>query len=324
MMNTDLEINIKIKNATTIAVAAHVRPDGDAIGSVLGLGLALENAGKKVQYLFPDGIPTRFQFLPGAKNITKKIEAPVDLAIAVDSADLERTGGVFEDRQVDICLDHHKTNTRYADTNLVEPECAATAELITKHLPAWGIELTADAANALLCGVLTDSQAFATSNTTPSTLRYTAALVDAGANLYKVYAKTITEKDYQSVRLWGCGLSNIKNEGGVIWTTITQADRKKSNYQGNDDADLVNFMATVQEGYVYVLLNEMQNGHTKISWRSKPDIDVSVLAEEFGGGGHTSAAGAEIKDAINRAERSVIERTKTFIEDYFEHGINPS
>ena len=150
MMNTDLQINAKIKNASTIAIAAHTRPDGDAIGSVLGLGLALENAGKKVQYLFPDGIPTRFHFLPGAKNLTKKLETPVDLVIAVDSADIERTGGVFGDRQVDICLDHHKTNTRYGEINLVEDECAATAELITKHLPAWNIPLTEDAANALL------------------------------------------------------------------------------------------------------------------------------------------------------------------------------
>jgi phosphoesterase RecJ-like protein len=323
-MNTDLQINAKIKNASTIAIAAHIRPDGDAIGSVLGLGLALENAGKKVQTLFPDGIASRFQFLPGAKNITKKIELPVDLTIAVDCADLTRMGGIFDDRKVDINLDHHKTNTRFGEINLVEPECAATAELITKHLPVWGLTLTEDSASALLCGVLTDSQGFSTSNTTPSTLRYTSVLVDAGANMHDVYAKTLTEKDYQSVRLWGCGLSKINFEGGVVWTTITQADRKESNYQGNDDADLVNFMSTIVEGKVYVLLNEQLNGQTKVSWRSKPDIDISILAGEFGGGGHTSAAGAEIKDTINRAERSVIERTKSFIEDYFEHDINPS
>ena len=324
MMNTDLQINAKIKNASTVAIAAHIRPDGDAIGSVLGLGLALENAGKKVQYLFPDGIPTRFHFLPGAKNFTKKIEAPVDLAIAVDCADKARMGGIFDSLQVNINIDHHKTNTHFGEINLIEPECAATAEVLTKHIPAWGLTLSSDVANALLCGILTDSQGFATSNTTPSTLRYTAVLVDAGANLHYMYAKTITEKDFQSVRLWGCGLSKIKYEGGVVWSTLTQADRKVSNYQGNDDADLVNFMSTIIDGHVYVLLNEQQNGQTKVSWRSNPDIDVSILAEEFGGGGHHSAAGAEIKDAINRAERSVIERTKSFIEDYFEHVANPT
>ncbi|MBI9048514.1 MAG: bifunctional oligoribonuclease/PAP phosphatase NrnA [Anaerolineaceae bacterium] len=324
MMNTDQQIHAKIKKAQTIAIAAHIRPDGDAIGSVYGLGIALQEAGKSVQYLFPDGIATRFHFISGAKNFTKKLETHVDLTITVDCADLERCGGVFGDRKIDINLDHHKTNTHFAEINLVAPECAATAELLTRQMPAWGLSISQQSATALMCGILTDSQGFATNNTTSATLRYTSVLMDAGANLNDIYDKTLTEKDMKSVRLWGCGLSKIKFEGGVVWTTITQADRKETNYSGNDDADLVNFMANIADGYVYLLFNEQQNGETKISWRSKPDIDVSVLAEEYGGGGHPSAAGAEIKDSINRVEARVLERTKLFIEEYFEHVINPS
>ncbi len=143
-------------------------------------------------------------------------------------------------------------------------------------------------------------------------------------NLPEIYAKVITEKDYQSVRLWGQGLSKIKIDGGVAWTTITQADRKVTNYQGNDDADLVNFMATITEAKVCLLFNEQQNGQTKISWRSKPEIDISILAAEFGGGGHPSAAGAEIKDTINRVQKMVLEKTINFTEVNFEQNVNPS
>jgi phosphoesterase RecJ-like protein len=323
-MNTNQQIHDKIKEATTIAIAAHVRPDGDAIGSVLGLGFALKEIGKNVQFLFPEGIATRFQFLAASENLNKKLEIPVDLTISVDCADLERSGGVFGDRLVDINLDHHKTNTRFAQINLVEAQCSATAELITRHLPSWGLSISKQTATALLAGILTDSQGFATSNTTAETLRYTAVLLDAGADLHAVYAKVITGKDIQSVHLWGNGLSKLKFEGGVVWTTITQADRKETNYQGNDDADLVNFMSTISEAKVCLLFNEQQNGHTKVSWRSIPEIDISILAEEFGGGGHPSAAGAEIKDSLNRVVKNVLEKTIKFIEVNFEQTINPS
>jgi bifunctional oligoribonuclease and PAP phosphatase NrnA len=324
MMNTNEQIHDKIKQAERIAVAAHIRPDGDAIGSVLGLGLALKEQGKTVQFVFPDSIPTRFQFLPGADCITKKLEVPIDLAILVDCADLERSGGVFGERVVDINIDHHKTNTNFACLNLIDPFAAATAEILTKHLPEWGLFLSKSVADALLTGVVTDSQGFATSNTTSATLRFAGVLVDAGAALASIYAKVVTEKDFHSARLWGLGLSKLKQEGGVVWTSITQADRKETNYQGNDDADLVNLMATITEAKVCLLFNEQQNGHTKISWRSKPEIDISILAEEFGGGGHRSAAGAEIKDTLNRTQTSVLDRTKKYLEENFEQSINPS
>jgi len=324
VINTNQQIHDKIKQAITIAIATHIRPDGDAIGSVLGLGLALQGAGKNVQYVFPEGIPGRFHFLPGVECIIKSYTVPADLTILVDCADLSRSGGVFGDQVIDINIDHHKTNTKFAQINLIEDKCAATAEILTKHIPTWGLALSKSAATALLTGILTDSQGFSTSNTTAHTLRYAAVLMDAGVNLPEVYAKTITEKDFQSVRLWGQGLSKIKVEGGVAWTSITQADRKETNYQGNDDADLVNFMATITEAKVCLLFNEQHNGHTKVSWRSKPEIDISILAAEFGGGGHPSAAGAEIKDTINRVQKVVLEKTLNFIEVNFGQNIDPS
>jgi phosphoesterase RecJ-like protein len=322
--NTNQQIHDRIKQADTIAIATHIRPDGDAIGSVLGLGLALQEAGKKVQFVFPDGIPGRFQYLSGIEHITKTYVLPVDLFILVDCADLGRSGGVFGERLIDINIDHHKTNTNFALINLVEDKSAASAEIITNHIPEWGLTLSDASAAALLLGILTDSQGFSTSNTTSATLRYAAVLMDAGVNLPKIYAKAITEKDFQSVRLWGQGLSKLKIEGGVAWTTITQADRKETNYQGNDDADLVNFMATITEAKVCLLFNEQQNSQTKVSWRSKPEIDISILAAEFGGGGHPSAAGAEIRDTINRVQKMVLEETKKFIEVNFEQSIDPS
>ncbi len=181
VMNTNQQIHDKIKQAETIAIATHIRPDGDAIGSVLGLGLALQEAGKKVQYIFPDGIPGRFQYLSGIEHITKTYALPIDLFILVDCADLGRSGGVFGDHLVDINIDHHKTNTNFAVINLIEDKSAASAEIITKHLPEWGLTISPTSAAALLMGILTDSQGFSTSNTTAETLRFAAVLMDAGS-----------------------------------------------------------------------------------------------------------------------------------------------
>ena len=162
------EIKQRLGEANKIVIASHIRPDGDAIGSLLGLGLALRDAGKSVQMILADGLPSSFKYLEGGKLIEKQPKGGHDTFITVDCADFKRTGSIFENfGQPDINIDHHKTNERFGKLNLIEAEEVATSAILTNHLPQWGFPITKPIAAALLTGIITDTLGFRTSNTTP-------------------------------------------------------------------------------------------------------------------------------------------------------------
>ena len=172
MEKIDADIQAKFASAGNILVVSHVRPDGDAIGATLGLGLALKNAGKNVQMVLNDGLPASFRHLPGSDLITKEPHGEPDLFITVDCADFKRTGKQFESyRKPDINIDHHVTNEKYGQLNLIEATAVATSAILTDHLPLWGLEINQDVAANLATGIVTDTLGFRTSNTTATSLR---------------------------------------------------------------------------------------------------------------------------------------------------------
>src|SRR5918994_1647483 len=147
-------IKARLEQATNIIIASHVRPDGDAIGSLLGLGLALQNSGKSVQMVLVDGVPASYRHLEGSEAIVKEPSGEHDTFITVGSADFRRVGKVFENfGQPDINIDHHKTNGQFGKLNLIEAEEVATAAILTNHLREWGYEITKPIAEALLTGI---------------------------------------------------------------------------------------------------------------------------------------------------------------------------
>src|SRR5258708_10260839 len=161
-------IKARLENAENVVVASHVRPDGDAIGSLLGLGLAMQNAGKSVQMVLVDGLSASFRHLEGSELIVREPKGEHDTFITVDCADFKRVGKFFENfGQPDINIDHHKTNEKFGKLNLIEAKEVASAALLTKYVPVWGYEITKPIAAALLTGIITDTLGFRTSNTTP-------------------------------------------------------------------------------------------------------------------------------------------------------------
>src|SRR5512147_825171 len=169
------DIKSRLVIANKIVIVSHVRPDGDAIGSLLGLGLALRNAGKSVQMVLVDGVPSSFKYLEGSETIVREASGDHDTFITVDCADFKRTGKIFENfGRPDINIDHHKTNENFGTLNLIETEEVATSAILTKYLPQWGLTITQPVAAALLTGVITDTLGFRTSNTTPDALRQAA------------------------------------------------------------------------------------------------------------------------------------------------------
>jgi len=312
----DQQIRALLSRAESVAVVSHIRPDGDAIGSLLGMGLALLHAGKKVQLVLQDGLPQKYDFLPGSEMVQRFIKAPFDTLIVVDCSDLERTGVVLQGQgSPDLVVDHHKTNLAFGRLNYVEPQAVATAAILAEKLHVWGFEVDREVAACLLTGILGDTIGFRTSNMSPQALRIAADLMERGADLPMIYQKTLLSRSIAELRYWGRGLTNINYEDGLLWTTLTLDDRIKAAYPENDDADLINLLSSASDILVVVLFIEQADGKVKVSWRSAEGIDVSQIAFEFGGGGHAAAAGADIIGSLENVVEIVLTKTKNLLGD---------
>ncbi|NJC97740.1 MAG: hypothetical protein C3F07_11280 [Anaerolineales bacterium] len=309
-------IKERLDRANNIVIASHVRPDGDAIGSLLGLGLALRDAGKSVQMVLADGVPASFKHLEGSELIVKEPAGGHDAFITVDCADFKRVGKVFEDfGKPDINIDHHVTNEKFGTLNLIEAEEVATAAILTRHLPEWGLKITRPIAAALLTGIVTDTLGFRTANTNPSALRLCAGLMETGVDMPDLYMRSLVKKSFPAAKYWGAGLSSMEHKDGIVWGTLTLADRKRTGYGGNDDADLINMISAIDGNKVGMIFVEQNDNHVKISWRAlEPGIDVSQVAKHFKGGGHAAAAGADIPGELDKIQPLVLKTTKELLD----------
>jgi phosphoesterase RecJ-like protein len=308
-----------IRNSRRIAIVSHIRPDGDAVGSVLGLGLSLIAAGKEVQMIIEDGVPKSFLNLHGTDQIHKQFVEPIDCSIVVDCSDLSRTGKVFLEGFIpDINIDHHNTNLEFARVNLVDSSATATTEILSKLLPAWDLTITLPVAEALLTGLITDTLGFRVSGLKPSTLRIAADLFEIGADLPILYTKALHNRSYRAARYWGAGLSKLQLDDRLLWTFLTLDDRAAVNYPGRDDADLINILQTIEEADIFVIFVEQKNNRVKVSWRARTGYDVSKIARMFGGGGHKPAAGADIQGSIDEVIEQILTATRTLMSDYKE------
>jgi phosphoesterase RecJ-like protein len=316
-MNAEITgaIKVRLENAKNIVIAAHVRPDGDAIGSLLGLGLALLNAGKSVQMVLVDGVSASFRYLAGSELIVKEPKGEHDTFITVDCADFKRVGKFFENfGQPDINIDHHKTNEKFGKLNLIEADEVATAAILTNYLPIWGFEITKPIASALLTGIITDTLGFRTSNTTPEALRQCATLMETGADMPDIYMRSLVKKSFVAARYWGVGLSSMEQKGGIVWGTLTLVDRKKTGYGGNDDADLINMISAIDGNKVGMIFVEQSDSSVKVSWRAlEAGFDVSKVAKHFKGGGHAAAAGADIPGVLSEIQPLVLKTTRDLL-----------
>jgi phosphoesterase RecJ-like protein len=313
----DREIAKKIKNSGQILVVSHVRPDADATGSVLGLGLALKNAGKTVQMVLEDGAE-KFQYLPGSEQITQTPEGVVDMIIVVDCSDPDRVGGALaEYGKPHLVVDHHKTNLHFGEYNIVESDQVATAAILFDHMPDWGLNFDPYVASCLLSGIVGDTIGFRTPNVNSEVMRKAGALMDMGADLANIYREELVMKSYEAVRYWGAGLSRMQHDNGLVWASLTLADRREIGYAGNDDADLVNVLSSVKEAEIALIFIEQPQNMVKVSWRARPGMDVSGIAFEFGGGGHAAAAGADIEGTLeNVIEVVIIETRKLLVKNH--------
>ncbi len=318
-------IGERIHAASHFTLVSHVRPDGDAVGSLLGLGLSLQAAGKTVEMVLADGVPYSFRHLEGADQIVRTASFTSGLTAVLDCSDLARTGGVLETRIPDLSLDHHATNQGFARHNLIWPQAAATCELLAACLPLWNLPMPPAVASALLSGLLSDTIGFRTPNVTPLTLRLAADLMEKGAPLSNLYHQALISRSLEAAHFWGAGLElgRLQQQGRVLWTVLTLSDRKRVGYPGNDDADLINLIASVEGADVALIFVEQKTGKIKVSWRAVPGIDISKVALQFGGGGHAAAAGAEISGSLEYVQQQVLEATHQYLSKLNGHSTQP-
>ncbi len=300
-----------ILNAQKILVASHVSPDGDAIGSLMGLGWALRALGKDVTLACPTApLPPSLTFVPGSEGIVSTLKGRFDLIILLDGSDLARMdkmydAAVFAHTPL-LNIDHHITNQRYGTVNWVEASAASAAEMVYALVRELGVPIGERIATALLTGITTDTLGFRTSSTTSQTLRIAADLMDAGASLPDIVEQAYNVKPLGVARVWGQALQNLQAEVGLVWTSVTRAMLQEYQVAEDEVKGLVGFLRGTQGTKIAVLFLENGNGKIKVEFRSSPQADVSAVATRLGGGGHRQASGCTIDGPLAAAQERVL------------------
>ena len=316
----------KLASASRILVTSHTRPDGDAIGSVLGFGLALQTAGYQVQMVLSDSVPSVLKFLPGSDQVVTTPDGQFDLVVVLDSGNLERVGPAVNGfSKVDLNIDHHPDNTNFAEINIVDPEAVSVTEMLTSLLPEFGLTISEDVAANLLAGMITDTLGLRTQNMRPETLRKAADLFELGADLPGLYYKTQIQRSYTATRYWAAGLSELERKDGLVWATLSLESRKSVEYPGRDDADLVNILSAIDDAVVAIIFVQQDENLVKVSWRSRlGGVDVSKVAHRFNGGGHPAASGAMVSGSLQEAKEKVIETTYEMLAEKIKSAYDNS
>lgn len=310
-----------IQQAHSILCLSHLAPDGDAVGSLLGMGWILRALGKDPILALPDAPDADLDYLPGFREIrlgaeqTAQARPPqeYDLVIALDASSVDRVDPLYQPEVHGhlpfLVIDHHVTNTYFGTSHWVDPSCAATCQMLIYLADALGVPLTGEIVPALLTGLVTDTLCFRTSNTDSRTLEAAMRLTRAGGDLSQVVQHTLMRQPLSKVHLWGQVLPNIQLSQGVIWVTVSLAQKAQVRAGNHAGDGLANFLATVNEANISAVFSEKrgENGpQVECSFRAKPGYNVGQAAFALGGGGHPAAAGCTLSGTFDEVVPRVV------------------
>ncbi len=309
------EIANAIEKAHRIAVITHVAPDGDAIGSCLGLTHVLRALGKEAVPVCQDPVPYMVNWLPGVDEFMTKAPAEVDLVISIDLSSVDRMGEAYDADALGhlplVNIDHHVTNTYFGNVNWVEPRAVAACEMVYHLAQTFGYPLAPQVATYLLTGLLTDTRGLRTANVNARVLRIATHLVELGAPIGEITELTFNRKPVAVIKLWSLALQRLHIEPeGIIWVTITEEMRQEAGFEEQSDGGLVSFITSADTARVGVVFTEKADGKVNVSMRARPGYDVARVAFALGGGGHPLAAGATIDGPLDEAARRVVRHLK--------------
>ncbi len=312
--------------ARRVLTVCHRDPEADALGSALGLALALESLGKQATPVCTDPVPAMYDFMPHIERFRQDPEPGLDcdLIVVGDCGELERVGSVL-DRHAELFsrvpivdIDHHASNVGFGAVDWIDPSAAATCEMDTLLLPRLGVPVDAlggDLAAVLMAGVVIDTATFAHPNATPRTLRVAAELRAAGAPLSDISRRLYRTKPTAQLRLFGLVLSRLESAADerLVWSTLAPGDLMAADAMPAMSEGIIDLLAQAEGAEVAILFKDLGD-HTRISVRTRDGgVDAIALTGAFGGGGHARAAGASISAPLVEARRSVLDRATALI-----------
>jgi len=303
--------------AKKIAIFCHVNPDGDCIGSLLALGLALRRMGKQVFMISPDGLPHKYRALPAATLVKRKLAVKTDLAVTVDCNNKIMLGRAFADvRKADLILeiDHHEFRKPFGNIALVDTKAGAVGEIIFLLLKELKLPISKDIAYNILVSIIVETGSFRFPAYRPLTFRICAELTEKGIDFARLSELIYWSKTREEVLLSGLCLSRcrFRKGGRIIWSIAKRRDFRRLKGKDEHIDAVADEMRAVQKVLIAILFRETADGMLRVSLRSKGGVNVARLAGAFGGGGHFDVAGCivantpEVKRAILRQAEALL------------------
>lgn len=303
-MRKGLDENIQkavraIRKAKKIIVASHINPDGDTIGCLLALGLALISSGKRVILLSQDGVPARFQFLPGSELILSNTSETADVSIAVDCGSRKQLGLVqtpFFRSKVTIQIDHHDFGNAFGKIQVLEEDASAVGEIVYELINALPVKITSHIATCLLTSIIVDTGSFRFSNIRSKTFEICSKLIKKGIDLQYLIEESYWKKSRSTAKLSGFCISqaHFSEDGAIAWSIVYQRDFKRFKANLSDVDSVADDLRAIDGVKIAAVLRETDKKHYRVSLRSSHGINVAKVAKLFGGGGHHNAAGCSV------------------------------
>lgn len=299
-----------LRKAERISLGCHLNPDGDALGSMLGLAIALESLGKSVVCLCQDPVPHSYRFLPTSDRVVK--EPPrgwrPEVGVGLDCDAEHRLGAIAPYILKAPCvidIDHHTGSGPFGDIRVLDPTASSTSQEIFDLLPHLGVAFSRDLAVCLLAGIIFDTGAFRFSNTSPRTFEAGAQLVAAGAEPDIIHQNMFDDRPLSNLKLLGRALTTARMEDGIAWSALTRQDYKETNAEETETEGIITNLMAIRDVRAAALFRETAHG-VKVSLRSRNGIDVAEIARHFGGGGHVKASGCTVEKSLPDAMDAVL------------------
>lgn len=301
-----------IEKSNSILLLTHKDPDGDAIGSVLSFYYFLSSINKSVDMVVLK-TPNIFNFLSSINMVVDNVDKNYDLGIVLDCALEDRIGqneNLLSRCRQTVVIDHHVSNSKYGDINLVEGNVSSCCQIVYYLFKEWNVNINKQIGEAIISGVLTDTNGFANNNVDASTFNMAADLLDLGVNIHSIYSRVILMKSVSQYKLTKIAINRLKFfcEGKIAYTYILKDDFKKADATVGDHEGIVDFGRYIDGVEVSVLLRE--NNGWSVSFRSTGKVDVCKVAQKFGGAGHFMASGAKVEGTLEETKNMIIDEIK--------------
>jgi len=307
-----------IEKKDRFAITSHIRPDGDGLGSSLGLCWLLQALNKEVEVIMRDPAPHAYQLLPGAGaiRVVPNVDRTYDAVFVIECSDIDRPGLASLDQQFVVNIDHHSTTELFGTINWIDSTAAACGEMIYNLCKATGVRVTKEIAECVYTALLTDTGSFHYSNTTERTFKIASELVRTGVKPAKTAEAIFGSYQWPKIELLGHVLATARRDetGQVAWMWQTIAMQEQSKASEEDADGFVNYPLAVGEVEATALFKETSPGVYRTSLRSKGDVNVARIAEQFGGGGHRNAAGCTLKGDWDEIEQKVVPLLREAVE----------